>query len=206
MKSILLICAFALCSIPAFCTKVTITNAGFTFSPNVVTINFGDTIVFQLASIHDVLEVSQSTWNANGNSPGTGFSTPFGGGMVTNLSVGNHFYVCEPHAASGMKGRITVNAASGTTAPTLNSDQISVFPNPTVGKFTVQYQPAGTSGSDNNITAVEIFDMAGSKVLTMPALKPQPSVEIDLSDYPTGVYYVRIYDRQQTWFEKIVKQ
>ncbi len=206
MKSILLICAFALCSNAAFGTKVTISNAGFTFSPNVVTINFGDTIVFQLANIHNALEVSQSTWNANGSSPGTGFFTPFGGGIVTGLAVGNHFYVCEPHAGSGMKGRITVNAVSGTTAPTLNSDEISVFPNPTIGKFTVQYQQAGTSGSDHSITQVEIFNMNGSKILAMPALKPQPSVEIDLSAYPSGVYYLRIYDRQHSYFEKIVKQ
>ncbi len=87
----------------------TVTNAGFTFSPADITINAGDSVQWQLASIHTVLEVTQQTWNANGNTAKAGgFSTPFGGGTVKFDTPGTYFYVCEPHASIGMKGKITV--------------------------------------------------------------------------------------------------
>ena len=86
-----------------------ITNAGFSFSPADVTINVGDSVQWQLAGIHDVVEVTQNTWNANGNTPKVGgFSTGFGGGTVTFNTPGTYFYVCSPHASIGMKGKITV--------------------------------------------------------------------------------------------------
>ena len=87
----------------------TVTNAGFTFSPADITINAGDSVQWQLASIHTVLEVTQQTWNANGNTAKAGgFSTPLGGGTVKFDTPGTYFYVCEPHASIGMKGKITV--------------------------------------------------------------------------------------------------
>ncbi len=87
----------------------TVTNAGFTFSPADITINAGDSVQWQLASIHDVVEVTQQTWNANGNTPKAGgFSTSFGGGTVKFDTPGTYFYVCELHASIGMKGRVIV--------------------------------------------------------------------------------------------------
>jgi len=87
----------------------TVTSAGFTFSPADLTINAGDSVQWQLDSIHNVLEVNQATWNANGNtSKAGGFSTGFGGGTVKLDTPGTYFYVCSPHAFQGMKGKITV--------------------------------------------------------------------------------------------------
>jgi plastocyanin len=86
----------------------TVTNAGFSFSPSLLTINAGDTVRFQLDTIHNAVEVSQATWNANGNTPNGGFSVGFGGGDVLFTTPGTYYYVCQPHAGSGMKGRIVV--------------------------------------------------------------------------------------------------
>lgn len=94
----------------AFATKHTVTFSGLTFSPALLTITEGDTVVFVLSGIHDALQVSQSTWNANGTTPlGGGFSVPFGGGEVVPVGTGTKYYVCTNHAFSGMKGRIVVD-------------------------------------------------------------------------------------------------
>lgn len=91
-------------------TTHTIVSSGFSFSPSNLTINLGDTVVFSLASIHNAVEVSQATWNSNGTTPlPGGFALPLGGGTVVLTSTGTHWYVCQPHALSGMKGRITVD-------------------------------------------------------------------------------------------------
>jgi plastocyanin len=90
----------------------TIANAGSTFSPNTISIFAGDTVVFTLATLHNAVEVAQSTWNANGTTalPG-GFSVPFGGGTTVLNAIGTHYFVCSNHGAFGMKGIITVSAA-----------------------------------------------------------------------------------------------
>ena len=133
--------AFALYSGVALCTTVTIGNSGFTFSPDTVTITLGDSVKFVVASIHEPVEVSQATWNANGNTAlSGGFSTPFGGGLVlpAQLTVGTHWYVCSPHAASmHMKGVIIVKNAAGIQENKLDAT-ISVFPNPTSGTFNLK--------------------------------------------------------------------
>ncbi len=113
MKSLLtlmLLVAFAVCSAQA--TKHTVTVSGLTFSPATLTITEGDTVVFILSALHSALEVSQSTWDANGATPlGGGFSVPFGGGEAVPVGTGTHYYVCTNHVISGMKGRIIVNPA-----------------------------------------------------------------------------------------------
>lgn len=119
-------------SLSAYCTTWTVTNAGETFTPATITIILGDDVNFDLQSAHNAREVSQSTWNANGNTPlPGGFETPFGGGLVSSskLTVGTHWYVCAPHASNGMKGMIIVQAATATND---NQAQInlSAYPNP----------------------------------------------------------------------------
>lgn len=90
----------------------TVTDQGFTFSPAELTIAAGDTVQWQLANIHNVVEVTEATWNANGTTPKPeGFSTQLGGGSVTFDTPGTYFYVCSPHAFQGMKGKVIVNAA-----------------------------------------------------------------------------------------------
>jgi plastocyanin len=89
---------------------VVVTNVGFAFSPDEITINAGDTVDFQIGGSHNVVEVSEGTWNADGTTSNGGFSLPFGGGMVTLDDPGTYYYVCQPHVGSfGMKGKIIVN-------------------------------------------------------------------------------------------------
>ena len=87
----------------------TVVNAGFTFSPATLNVNAGDTITFSLAGIHNVVEVDQATWNANGNTSNGGFTLPFGGGTLVLIDPGTYYYVCQPHASQGMKGMIIVH-------------------------------------------------------------------------------------------------
>ena len=106
-------------AVSTFSNVTTIVSSGFTFSPSSANISAGDSVLFQLASIHNAVEVSQATWNADGTTPlAGGFSLPHGGGLVlpAQLTPGIHYYVCQPHASMGMKGTITV--AQGLT-PTI---------------------------------------------------------------------------------------
>ncbi len=86
-----------------------ITNSGFTFTPDEVSIKAGESIEFSVSSSHNVVEVSEETWHANGATSNGGFSVDFGATKtITFRNTGMYYYVCQPHAGMGMKGKVVV--------------------------------------------------------------------------------------------------
>ncbi|HUL42738.1 MAG TPA: plastocyanin/azurin family copper-binding protein [Bacteroidota bacterium] len=113
MRKLSIVVLFLVLSVSmSFATSHKIMNSGTTFSPATLTIAAGDTVVFSIASIHNAVEVSQATWNADGITSNGGFSVPFGGGTIVLSAVGTHYFVCQAHASMGMKGIITVTPAA----------------------------------------------------------------------------------------------
>ena len=145
-----------LCVHYAGATIHTVTTPGFNFSPSTLNIALGDTVEFSIGTAHNVLEVSQATWNANGNTPlPGGFSLPFGGGTLMLQNSGTYYYVCEPHAGGGMKGTITVvdfSIQTGTlSAPSYCAGAALVVPFTATGTFNAA-----------NIFTAQLSDGAGS--------------------------------------------
>ncbi len=174
-----------------------VTNSGFTFSPSTVTITLGDTVIFNLASIHNAIEVSQATWNANGSTSNGGFSVGFGGGMVVPTMVKTYYYVCQPHASSGMKGQIIVNPSTGIpSAPTV--DGILKFePNPASYNTKVHTGlPAGVSGK------LTVYDITGKSVFVRERLINDQW--IDVSSLNKGIYIVQLESTEYKRTAKLV--
>jgi plastocyanin len=121
-KTILLISFVLIICMPGFSAKHVITNTGATFSPDSITINILDTVEFSLANFHNAVEVSKATYESGDTTSNGGFRLPFGGGKVAFHTLGVHYYVCQPHAAIGMKGVINVVATRGTHVITNNLD------------------------------------------------------------------------------------
>jgi plastocyanin len=182
----------------AFCTTWTITYSGFTFTPATVTIIVGDDVNFNLISMHNAVEVSQTTWDANGNTPlAGGFSVPFGGGLVSasQLTVGTHWYVCQPHASLGMKGIIIVSISTG--IPESQSQMnISVYPNPASDFITVKTN-SGFQSSPYFIT-----DLAGRQVLSGKLNSEENFIEI--SKFEKGIYLFQVAGQRRRSF-KVIK-
>jgi len=163
MKKNLLFLFLSTFYVTCFGTNFNVTNVGSTFSPVTVTITQNDIVTFTLAGIHDVVEVSQATWDANGISPIIGFTVPFGGGTVSGsqLSVGTHYYVCENHGQDGMKGTIIVQSLSA-VPETKIQDNILVYPNPVKDNITIQYEP-----SQSKPVEFSLFDIRGKLVTVL---------------------------------------
>jgi plastocyanin len=113
-KTILLISLVLILCEPGFTARHVIINSGMKFSPDSITINILDTVEFNLASFHNAVEVSRDTYLAGDTTSNGGFRLPLGGGNVAFHTLGLHYYVCQPHAAVGMKGVINVVATRGT--------------------------------------------------------------------------------------------
>ncbi len=107
-------------------TSYTIKTLGMTFSPNTISCDVGDTIHFILGQSHNAVEVDQSTFLSGGNTSNGGFS--FGYGVTDYFIPTNaqtYYYVCQPHAASGMVGMIIANIYGCTDPTALNYDSLA---------------------------------------------------------------------------------
>jgi len=156
-----------------FATTHTITTSGFTFSPDSLVITVGDTIQFNIAAMHNALEVSKATYDSNSNTSNGGFSVPFGGGPLLLTSAGKHYYVCQVHASLHMKGIIVVN-------PT------------TIGSLTIQSQidQDGNLATDGD-RAPKNWNLSLYKDSVLPDNLVQSNISASsliLNDLPAGSY------------------
>lgn len=163
MKKIILSLLFTALCFNGFSKTWTIVSSGMTFSPATLTINQGDSVKFTMDASHNAVEVSQTVWNANGTTANNGFSIPFAGGtaLPNKLAVGTHYYVCTPHAAFGMKGRIIVQAAT-TVAEVTNHNSFEVFSNPSAKQLNVQWNFA-----EATVVELSLFDSQGKLIETL---------------------------------------
>ncbi|HET7732735.1 MAG TPA: T9SS type A sorting domain-containing protein [Paludibacter sp.] len=204
MKRFILAFVFAAIYFNGYSVTREIVNSGFSFSPATLTIQQGDNVNFVLASIHNAIEVSQSVWNTGGNFPVTGFSVSFGGGNVSaaELTVGTHYYVCEPHASSGMKGRIIVLPISSLTENKTISD-IQVYPNPVIDLLNVKFDLSTTTAFE-----IKLFDLQGKlvKVLLSKTQVNGPFLRsFNLTgETAQGVYLVKITLGERSIFRKVI--
>ena len=185
-KTSLLLAVFVIAGTSMFGITWTITNVGTSFSPSTLTIQQGDDVQFILDGSHNSIEVSESTYNSNGNTPlSGGWQTPFGGGTVSAsmLTVGTHYYVCEPHAAGGMKGIIEVTPATSIDKMMTGSD-INLFPNPTHGLFSLQVEQ-NLIGSD-----FKLYNLTGKEIAKGKIENERTTISI--AQLPKGVYFLSL--------------
>lgn len=198
MKKVLLSVLSLIFYATGLAATITISTPGFEFSPANPTINFGDTIIFDVGSIHTATEVSSTTYGLNQGTPVTGFNFGPGTHELTGLSVGTHYYVCQNHVGMGMKGIITVNAVSGVKTKTAESNLFKLFPNP--AKDNIYFDV-----KDLDVKKITITDVEGKIVKDITPGKNTDKISIlDLSN---GEYIFSVYTKKEEVFiKKFVKK
>jgi len=84
-------------------------------------------------------------------------------------------------------------ALSSTNFNTLDSKQVTFFPNPTYGLLTI--------ASKDTITAIDVFDHLGRKVNQFSAIQNN---QIDLSHLEDGIYFVEIENTTTKVVKKLI--
>jgi plastocyanin len=189
----------------AFAAKVTVTNNGAWFVPYDIIVEPGDTIVFDIASAHNAVEVSKSTWDANGNTSNGGFSLGFGGGQLILNTPGVYYYVCTPHAVWGMKGTITVSGATGINdnANTGTGEFLNVYPNPFADRLFVSFNL-----SEPSAVAVDLIDITGQYVTRIFQNNVEAGIRsevVDLTFLKPGQYLLRYKSNHENYTQQVVK-
>lgn len=183
---ILLLVLLLSAGMAGYSTTWQITNSGFTFSPATVTIQPGDDVNFTLESMHNAVEVSSTTWNANGSTSNNGFQVPYGGGSVaaSKLTVGTHYYVCVPHSSLGMKGKIIVGNSTA-IVETKADQRVTLGSNPVRDVIQLTLNETDLLGSD-----YRLFNQVGQ--LMMSAKLSDKINLISVNQLPSGVYFMQI--------------
>jgi plastocyanin len=164
-------------------TTYELTNSGTTFSPDLITMQAGDSIHLVLASPHTCTEVSQATWNANGNTSNGGFNFPSGTHTFSLDVPGTYYYVCIPHASMGMKGQIIVTASTVGVQETAAAGTLQTYPNPASNAITLSGVAAGLP--------LTVVDADGRTVLETVT---STDGKLDVSMLQTGSYTLMVKD------------
>jgi plastocyanin len=188
----------------AYSTTYHIVNNGTTFSPNVVTAMVGDTVVFALGSNHNMVEVSETSWNANDSVYNGGYRLGFSGGKIILTSIDTIFFVCAPHAHLGMKGKIFVTAFTPLHEVVNNTDiLLNVFPNPVIDQLTVSfYVPRNTAV---NIDLLDISGKVVKHLLSGEFPVGSNTETINVNDLNPGLYFVKYNVGNQSSNVRVLK-
>jgi hypothetical protein len=76
-------------------------------------------------------------------------------------------------------------------------EAVNIFPNPSAGMFTINYY-----GSDDDLKRIIVFDLLGNSIKDITFTGN--STELDLSDFPKGIYYFHLKDKTKTFNKKII--
>lgn len=178
--------AASLLLLAAFTAQSQVINqSNFSFNPNLLTVQAGTEITINIGAPHTFTEVSEATWNANGNTPlGGGFNFNAGTHQLTLTVPGTYYYVCVPHANMGMKGRIVVEVNTD-VADAEPVPQVLVFPNPADRFLIVEGAMGGA--------VVQLFDAQGRQVLRQLMATDG---RLDVAAVPAGAYVLRMTDQR----------
>ncbi len=108
---------------------------------------------------------------------------------------GNNYYKLVQLDADGKVNELGVRVI----AFNLNSESVKLYPNPTINKANVTF----TAGK--YLTA-SISDINGRMLQTQNLAVQQTEVEIDLSSFPKGLYFVKLSGANGTVTSKLVKK
>jgi hypothetical protein len=113
---------------------------------------------------------------------------PASGALIaTPVGIGNTFVV-RNNMTSGVFFKTSATAIDGVEEHSTAEKEVSVFPNPSEGTFTVDLGTAAVTGSET----IEVFDLLGKSVLKRNASPEKIRYDIDLSSQPKGIYIVKI--------------
>ena len=85
------------------------------------------------------------------------------------------------------------------TSPESNPSQISIYPNPANDNITIELT------ADYN--SIEIYDSFGRKVNGQQStVNSQQVIDVDISNYPSGLYLVVVKNDTDRYYKRIVKK
>jgi hypothetical protein len=134
------------------------------------------------------------TWYAT---PSSSTSIGFGNNFITpTLATGTYTYYAEASTCTVSTSRtaitVTAQICTGIIKNATNAAQVIVYPNPFTNKITI--------ASNTTRETIRIYNTLGSIIYN--SIPGNEKTEIDLSDQPSGIYFIKI----DLTTQKIIKE
>jgi len=162
-----------------------VTASNYSFSPNELTINVGDTVIWKNTSGTHNVNGTTATYPSNPESFGNALGEGWTFTHVFKIA-GIYDYRCDLHYPMGMTGKITVQQT--TDAPgSIAEDQVLLYPNPASDYITVELQQNG-----EKLESVKILDLLGKELVASNDMAGSNIQTFDVSRFTPGVYVMRV--------------
>lgn len=160
-----------------------------TYTDTLTSVNTCDSIVTTVLTVLPANTFSQSITICSGQSVTVGVNTYTVNGTFTDtLSA---FNSCDSIVITQLTTSITCTTDIAENKTALD---VSVYPNPTNGIFNLQM-------SSNEIFGLKIYNVLGESVYEQ--ILTSPTVQINLSNQPNGLYFIQITTQQSILSRKI---
>jgi plastocyanin len=179
-----------------------------TFEPSSLTINVGDTVLWEMSStiVHTVTSGENCTSSGLFNSGNLSVNQTF---VFVFGQEGTFPYYCIPHCHFGMVGEIIVEpAVTQIEDVTFFNESFRIVnpgPNPIQNHGYIEFELSTPSH-----LSIAFFDVTGRKVLDIADdafLTGNHHIRFDVSQLPTGIYMQSYFmDGFPVWTRKIVKE
>ncbi|HLN72215.1 MAG: plastocyanin/azurin family copper-binding protein [Methylococcaceae bacterium] len=177
-------------------TTHSVSVTDYQFTPKDLTINAGDIVVWtNTGAMGHNVNGTQTTFPNNpesfGNNVGLNWTYQY-----VFKTAGHYDYHCDPHAAFGMVGTITVNPA--TSADVLAKGGFQLYPNPASDYIDLLF-------SGNNGGILKIYSITGTLVDQKVLPNKAQSYRYDLNGLKKGYYFIKISADTRTSVLKFLK-
>jgi hypothetical protein len=122
-------------------------------------------------------------------------------------------WTVRSYKTNGQKGAVASQASSTSSrcnksaeaeSPVIAGNEpetVKVYPNPTSGKLTIEHNGETLTGDD-----IRVYDIYGKAQPWQAIASSDRQVEIDLSGYAAGIYFVRINTGETISVSRIIKK
>ncbi|MBI5059012.1 T9SS type A sorting domain-containing protein [candidate division KSB1 bacterium] len=205
LRATLVIALLAL-SLSATATVHTVTVSNFQFSPATVTIQLGDTVVWNnTGGTHNVNHTGNPQLFRSGNAAPAPWTYQYpNASQSTPLPVGSYPYVCQPHAP-GMAGTVVVEAAAAgdVRAELPAATELSQnFPNPFNANTEIVF-----SLQQSTPVKLAVYNVLGESVRSLidgELSAGTHRLNFDASGLSTGIYYYALATPTTTLTRKML--
>ena len=175
------------------------------FTPANITVNTGDQVVWTNTQGNHNVNGKTSVYPSNPESFGNSVAGP--GWTYSHVFTipGTYDYRCDPHVSIGMVGTVTVLSNDPTTSEATlmnNGRVVSLFPNPVRSVTQVNIE-----GYHDRTWHISIFNTTGVEVMKQKlGSGMNMERELNLSEFESGIYFVKVYSDKYHEVFRIVKQ
>lgn len=108
---------------------------------------------------------------------------------------------CNSCSSIYLTDSITANCSTTNISDIKNNNGISLYPNPSNGKFAIHID-----GKHNILVNTEVYSVLGEKIYSITNNMQKELLDIDISNFPQGMYFINIKYGENNYTEKIVIQ